>query len=165
MTKRIIINESEMRVSKPGVDVTASPQPWQLLFSSKFTSPALIMKGAVTIAGNNQSQERTATVNYGQTLSKLPFVIAIARATSWNRSWTNGSEFSYLNGNWNSFFIEHPYFGPTNVYTGSNLERGTSNLDSTFASGKFIADVYSNRVVFRAGCPSNLRVRYAILRM
>lgn len=164
MTKRIIINGSEMLVSKPGVDVTASPQPWQLLFSSKFTSPALILKGAVTIPGNNASQERTATVNYGVTLPRLPFVIAIARASSWNRSWTNGSEFSYLNNNWCTFFIEHPYFGPTNVYTGSNETRGSS-LDETFASGKFIADIYSNRVVFRAGCPSNLRVRYAILRM
>lgn len=171
MVNRILLNVNGLEVSKPGVDVF-SATPFQKLFSSSFKSPLLISKGSFvsTPGGGNGTSEVVTDIWYGATLSPPPFVVAIAQADHWILAYGNKAQYGFLNGQWHTFIVEYPSFAPTNVYDGVVRVRGGSGnpnqtpIPVSFASARFIANVFSDHVSFHINCRTNCIVKYAILR-
>jgi hypothetical protein len=169
MVARVILDTAGLRVSKPGVDVTTATT-FQYLFHSDSASPKLITKGTFTATPNGALPgrlERLTTISF-TSVDPPPFVVAIARATSWHLDalGSPGShvQYTFLDNNWHTFVLERPSFQTHNwAYDNISHTLGVGDL-ATFASAKFIAQVFQDHVNFLTNCSQNLEVRYAILK-
>ena len=98
MVDRVLINKQGFFVSKPGYDVKTA-NVMQMAFSSDHPIPRLILQDTVTSsptsgpapspATRNCAIETVTTVKYPKPLAKIPFVAAIAKATSWKLPLSN----------------------------------------------------------------------------
>lgn len=169
MTRRVLLNRDGLFVSQPGVDVTTAGL-LDMLFHPGFHAPVLVTKGTVGLSSAGAGYgEATAAVYYGRTIDPPPLVVAIGNAPSWNFPTNGRGQYGYLNGAWHTPVSEIPSAAATNVYTGSNIQRGgtgTTNLNVplSFGSMKFQVRPLTDRVEFGViGVPNGITIKYAVL--
>ncbi len=66
MVKRILLNQTGLKFSKPGIDVETA-NPFDLLFNSDLSFPEILLEGFISNAG-------AGTIPFGFTLPSPPFV-------------------------------------------------------------------------------------------
>lgn len=165
--RRVIITPNRAEVSVPGVDVmTASIG--QMLFSHRFRSPRVVSKGEfVSNVGTGNGNTQTSTTrNFGVTLPRIPLVIGIAKASShllYGFSPNPRSQYTYLDNQWHTFALELP---GGSMYSNLYHAGGQASYfpaGHVFASIKFMAQVFTDRVVFTTNCSSPVTIRYAVM--
>jgi hypothetical protein len=166
-------------ISKPGIDVTTATI-MQMAFSSDYSIPRLVTKGSIVaspivgappettapIASNIPGiQQRVSQINYGRTISPMPFVAAIAQAASWAAplSAQNG-QLSFLNGQWHTYVAEIPYAvnGTLDSTYGKQINANTYGR-GVWASARFEVRPFPTAVQFLTNCQTPVTIKYIVL--
>jgi hypothetical protein len=168
-------------VSKPGYDVLTANFD-QLIFNPYFAAMRAVVRGTATIPSNQPyyssdgNIETTATVSYGETLSHVPYVIAIAQTSVWQVqiNWHNGAggkyytDYGSMTGVWITECNITIY--PQNLvgYFDGVLCRGSNPgadayVHASWAAARFEIRPSLSSVVFAGFTQADISVRYIVL--